>query len=741
MSSYVWPTQFNRIQITGALFLSCALSSHSALAADVEYFGNPPRTQVTDKAGPVDFVTLSTTTPVRAQITGPATLNIEVRAVLKKTAKKSKPVQITVLIDANAAKVVKTDLKALAKNTKATLTDAPKDSLPSAPYRFSMPVDAGTFFFELRLGGKEKSVLVALSTGASKPGEIAPTLGPVAAAGAGGSEVELPPLPSDDTASTAPAAKPEKGGAAKAEPAGAAPGATPAEPDLPALPPVAPAGGAASASPAAPKPASAPGASESPALPALPPAAPAETPTPAAPAASANALPAMPPAAAEAVLPALPPTALGAAGVTASSPGMTLVTPPATWTTPDEPGRQFYVVQKNKALKLNLVGPGQLQIETRRNVPKGIEKNKKRKTKPLVVSAKIDGNAVGFLSLRDDPSPKRYAENDKLVPTEPVKMQLSIPAGKHTCQIQLPKPDANGITVALDYGSDLNLKAPIMQVGRGSYLSAISHSSYGRDDYWPAIYEVNRGTIGENPDHVQVGTRLVVPSEDETKAIMEWIGAGRQPPPPPILVQLQTRADSDLRTLLGAQAEGKIPGDLLHTDGPVGESIRRQLDEAVASQVELFLTTLVEIGAIESVPLVVGVDSEKDSDIEVLGSDITLDGKPIKLEVQGSGGDRKTLIGKGDLLPGSHRIDAAVRFRHTGGGVFTYVQDQTFQVKGGRVFLAQAGKRYHVAILMHATKDLTAAFKDRVAMRIDVVPTIESSNSPPEPHASAPPQL
>jgi nucleoid-associated protein YgaU len=45
-------------------------------------------------------------------------------------------------------------------------------------------------------------------------------------------------------------------------------------------------------------------------------------------------------------------------------------------------------------------------------------------------------------------------------------------------------------------------------------LSAIAEQVYGNGTDWRSVYDANRGAIGGNPDLIQPGTELVIPSKD-----------------------------------------------------------------------------------------------------------------------------------------------------------------------------------------------------------------------------------
>lgn len=46
----------------------------------------------------------------------------------------------------------------------------------------------------------------------------------------------------------------------------------------------------------------------------------------------------------------------------------------------------------------------------------------------------------------------------------------------------------------------------------GDSLSKIAKNHYGDAAKWHQIYEANKATIGENPDHIEVGQVLTIPS-------------------------------------------------------------------------------------------------------------------------------------------------------------------------------------------------------------------------------------
>lgn len=50
-----------------------------------------------------------------------------------------------------------------------------------------------------------------------------------------------------------------------------------------------------------------------------------------------------------------------------------------------------------------------------------------------------------------------------------------------------------------------------VDVVRGTTLSGISKSEYNTFDYWPLLWDANKGAIGDNPNRLKIGQRLSVP--------------------------------------------------------------------------------------------------------------------------------------------------------------------------------------------------------------------------------------
>lgn len=49
-------------------------------------------------------------------------------------------------------------------------------------------------------------------------------------------------------------------------------------------------------------------------------------------------------------------------------------------------------------------------------------------------------------------------------------------------------------------------------VASGDSLSKIAKNHYGDAAKWHQIYEANKAIIGNNPDHIEVGQELTIPS-------------------------------------------------------------------------------------------------------------------------------------------------------------------------------------------------------------------------------------
>ena len=64
-------------------------------------------------------------------------------------------------------------------------------------------------------------------------------------------------------------------------------------------------------------------------------------------------------------------------------------------------------------------------------------------------------------------------------------------------------------------------------VARGDSLSSIAAREYGNGDYWPTIYNANRGLIGGNPNVIYPGERLTIPPRSEATTVAQISGPHR----------------------------------------------------------------------------------------------------------------------------------------------------------------------------------------------------------------------
>jgi nucleoid-associated protein YgaU len=60
--------------------------------------------------------------------------------------------------------------------------------------------------------------------------------------------------------------------------------------------------------------------------------------------------------------------------------------------------------------------------------------------------------------------------------------------------------------------SELETKTKTYTVDSGDSLSAIAEQELGDANRWREIYELNKDVIGENPDLIQPGMELKLPS-------------------------------------------------------------------------------------------------------------------------------------------------------------------------------------------------------------------------------------
>ena len=91
-------------------------------------------------------------------------------------------------------------------------------------------------------------------------------------------------------------------------------------------------------------------------------------------------------------------------------------------------------------------------------------------------------------------------------PPKPTEQPQATPQPKATDEPQ-PKPTEEPNLNANSSGSNYTVRP-------GDSLSAIAEQVYGNGTDWRSVYDANRGAIGGNPDLIQPGTELVIPSKD-----------------------------------------------------------------------------------------------------------------------------------------------------------------------------------------------------------------------------------
>jgi nucleoid-associated protein YgaU len=81
--------------------------------------------------------------------------------------------------------------------------------------------------------------------------------------------------------------------------------------------------------------------------------------------------------------------------------------------------------------------------------------------------------------------------------------------------VENPQPAAGaGTDFFGNKGTDANsgTSGDSYTVASGDTLSKIARNHYGDGAKWHQIYEANKATIGSNPDHIEVGQVLILPS-------------------------------------------------------------------------------------------------------------------------------------------------------------------------------------------------------------------------------------
>ncbi|MFD2246304.1 LysM peptidoglycan-binding domain-containing protein [Pontibacter ruber] len=89
---------------------------------------------------------------------------------------------------------------------------------------------------------------------------------------------------------------------------------------------------------------------------------------------------------------------------------------------------------------------------------------------------------------------------------EPVKGtdQVKTTAGQSADHSFFTKKDEQQVT-------DPNVHQDVYTVQSGDSLSKIAKKHYGDRNSWRRIYDANKQTIGDNPDLIRPGQRLVIP--------------------------------------------------------------------------------------------------------------------------------------------------------------------------------------------------------------------------------------
>ncbi len=399
----------------------------------------------------------------------------------------------------------------------------------------------------------------------------------------------------------------------------------------------------------------------------------------------------------------IPPAVAAAAAPTSGPPPRDAVRVngrPSTLSLTGNKQRPYYQIDGKQPVSLTVRGPASIWFELRRNV-----KAEGGAAQPLAIEGRLNNELVWTFRTRAIASQDRYEQTSQVVPGVREHVQLSVPVGEHACELRLAD-GANGhsAAVAIDYSAEGS--APIMLVQRGAYLSGIAQGAYGRDDYWPAIYEVNRDQIGADPNKVEVGVKLVIPSYDDAKMIMKWLASGKLGSPPTAIAKLKGATPG----LAGGEFVG----------GQLGDSFRRYLDHAVKDQVQMYLQAMVQSGAMEHAA--VDVEMGDAGGFDVGDVVVKVDDAPIATE--GARG-----MGRVELLPGPHRMDVFAKLR--GGSVFSYMKTTSFDVQGGHGFFVQAGKQYRARINVRQGGDITREFKDRIQVQIELTPLEKSASLAP----------
>ena len=77
---------------------------------------------------------------------------------------------------------------------------------------------------------------------------------------------------------------------------------------------------------------------------------------------------------------------------------------------------------------------------------------------------------------------------------------------------EIPKMDFSDTNLVLPKAAEPETKAKTYTVDAGDNLSAIAQQELGDANRWREIYELNKDVIGDNPDLIQPGMELKLPS-------------------------------------------------------------------------------------------------------------------------------------------------------------------------------------------------------------------------------------
>lgn len=77
---------------------------------------------------------------------------------------------------------------------------------------------------------------------------------------------------------------------------------------------------------------------------------------------------------------------------------------------------------------------------------------------------------------------------------------------------EMPKMDFSDTDLVLPKSAEAETKTKTYTVDSGDNLSAIAQQELGDANRWREIYELNKDVIGKNPDLIQPGMELKLPS-------------------------------------------------------------------------------------------------------------------------------------------------------------------------------------------------------------------------------------